>query len=40
MSRRLSSVVLPSVLEGEEEPPCKQADLTNNERVAKEAQVQ
>ena len=40
MSRRLYSVVLPSVLEGEEEPPCKQADLTNNERVAKEAQVQ
>ena len=40
MSRRLCSVVLPSVLEGEEEPPRKQADLTNDERVAKEAQVQ
>ena len=40
MSRRLSSVVLPSVLEGEEEPPYKQADLTNIERAAKEAQVQ
>ena len=36
MSRQLSSVVLLSGLEGEEEPPCKQADLTNNERVAKE----
>ena len=40
MSRRLSSVVLPSVLEGEEEPPYKQADLTNIERAAKEVQVQ
>ena len=40
MSRRLSSVVLPSVLEGEEESPCKQAGLTNDERMAKEAQVQ
>ena len=40
MSRRLSSAVLPSVLEDEEEPPCKQADLTNIERAAKEAQVQ
>ena len=40
MSRRLSSEVLPFVLEGEEEPSCKQADLTNDERVAKEAQVQ
>ena len=40
MSRRLSSVVLPSVLEGEEEPPCKQADLINAERVAEKAQVQ
>ena len=39
ISRRISSVVLPSVLEGEEEPPCKQADLTN-ERAAKKAQVQ
>ena len=32
--------ILPSVLEAEEEPPCKQADLTNDERAAKEAQVQ
>ena len=40
MSRQLSSVVLPSVLEGEEEAPCKQADLTNSEGVAKKAQVQ
>ena len=40
MSRPLSSVVLPSVLESEEEPPCKQADLTNHKRAAKKTQVQ
>ena len=36
INRRISSVVLPSVLEGEEERPCKKADLTN-ERAAKKA---
>ena len=40
LSRRLSPIVLPSLLEGDEEPPCKQADLTNHERAAKETQVQ
>ena len=39
MSRLLSSVILPSVLEGDEEPPYKQSFLTLEECREKEAQV-
>ena len=39
MSKKLNSVVLPSVLEGESEPPCKQTGLTPDERRGKEALV-
>ena len=39
MSRKLSSVVLPSVLEGDDLPPYKQTDLSKQEIVEKEAEV-
>lgn len=39
MSRKLASVILPSVLEGDDEPPCKQSHLSESERKEKEAMV-
>ena len=39
MSKKLTSVILPSVLEGEEEPPCRQSDISDEERRMKEAVV-
>lgn len=39
MSKKLTSVILPSVLEDEEEPPCRQSDISDEERKMKEAVV-
>ena len=39
MSRKLSSVILSSVLEGEDVPPGKQTGISAEERTAKEVQV-
>ena len=39
MSRKLASVILPSILEGESEPPCKQSTLSDEEKGDKEALV-
>ena len=39
MSRMLANVILPSVLEGEEKPPYKQTNLTQEEIRRKEALV-
>ena len=39
MSKKLSSVILPSILEGDDKEPIKQTDLTNEEGQKKEMQV-
>ena len=39
MSRKLSSVILPSVLEGEDSPPYLQSDLSKDELKLKEAAI-
>ena len=39
MSKKLNSVLLPSKLEGEDQPPCKQSQLTAEEKEEKEAKV-
>ena len=39
MSKKLSSVILPSVLEGEDNPPYLQSDLSKDELKLKEAAV-
>ena len=39
MSKKLNSIILPSVLEGDSEPPCKQSNLSESEMKSKEAKV-
>jgi len=39
MSKKLNSVILPSVIEGETQPPCKQSGLSKEEKQEKEAKV-
>ena len=39
MSKKLNSVILPFVLEGDSEPPCKQSNLSESEMRSKEAKV-
>ena len=40
LSNRLTSVKLPAILEGEEKPPNKQTNLTEEERIEEEGDVE